>query len=177
LVHYFSASQPESIFETFLPDLNAFFEIVEGRVKLIHELFNQIGYISFGLSCIAYRIVLISFLFDAAMGNGKPPPPPQFVSFLLDLSEDQIKKSGPEGPVVSLDQVCEMVFKNIMDSFQCGQTFSEAVHWSNQEDDFRERHERYLREEICWSNQSCNITDAACKEVNEGNSRGYYQVS
>jgi hypothetical protein len=39
------------------------------------------------------------------MGNGKPPPPPQFISFILDLTEDQIKNAGPEGPVVTYDQV------------------------------------------------------------------------
>ena len=45
------------------------------------------------------------FWYLAAIGNGKPPPPPQFVSYILDLTEDQIKKAGPEGPVVTYDQV------------------------------------------------------------------------
>ncbi len=36
--------QPETIYESFVPDLKAFFDSVDGRVKLIHETFNQIGW-------------------------------------------------------------------------------------------------------------------------------------
>ena len=39
----FNRIKPESIYESFLPELKAFFESVDGRVKLIHEAFNQIG--------------------------------------------------------------------------------------------------------------------------------------
>lgn len=36
--------QPETIYESFVSELKAFFESVDGRVKLIHETFNQIGW-------------------------------------------------------------------------------------------------------------------------------------
>jgi hypothetical protein len=36
--------QPETIYESFTSDLKAFFDSVDGRVKLIHETFNQIGW-------------------------------------------------------------------------------------------------------------------------------------
>ncbi len=35
--------QPESIYESSTPQLREYFESVDGRVKLIHETFNQIG--------------------------------------------------------------------------------------------------------------------------------------
>ena len=35
--------QPEKVYESFLPDLKSFFESANGRVKLIHEMFNSIG--------------------------------------------------------------------------------------------------------------------------------------
>jgi hypothetical protein len=38
-----SSLQPESVYGSFIPDFKEYHESVDGRVKLIHEFFIQIG--------------------------------------------------------------------------------------------------------------------------------------
>mmetsp|Transcript_29276 Transcript_29276/g.94040 ORF Transcript_29276/g.94040 Transcript_29276/m.94040 type:complete len:165 (-) Transcript_29276:223-717(-) len=47
------------------------------------------------------------------MTNGKPPLPPPAVAFLCDVSEEQVKSPGPDGPIVTSDQLVSCFSKMI----------------------------------------------------------------
>ena len=67
---------------SFKPDVDEFHELVDGRLVAIHDMLNTI-----------------------AMANSKPPLPPPAIAYLCDLTEEQGKGCGPEGPQVTKEQL------------------------------------------------------------------------
>lgn len=74
----------------FKVDLDEFHGLVDGRLIAIHDMLNTI-----------------------AMANNKPPLPPPAIAYLCDVTEEQGKGCGPEGPVVTKDQLISAFAKMI----------------------------------------------------------------
>eukprot|EP00960_Hanusia_phi_P053518 762129-Hanusia_phi.AAC.1 len=82
--------QAKTIVEKFRKDLEEYHGLVGGRLVAIHDMLNSI-----------------------AMTHGKPPLPPPAVAFLCDVSEEQVKNQGSDGPIVSCDQLVSCFSKMI----------------------------------------------------------------
>jgi hypothetical protein len=79
-----------AIANTHKEDLAAFHGLVDGRLVVIHDMMNTI-----------------------AMANNKPPLPPPAIAYLCEVTEEQTKGCGPEGPTVTVDQLVNAFAKMI----------------------------------------------------------------